>query len=110
MLDPFTKKRIGKIMDEYVNTKNSSFFNHHTKLNYTINENMVTLVEDRPVFLYGQWTTLGVAQFRMNDNRWAIYWRDRKNDWHFVDKLQPDEDFEKLLEIVEQDRNGLFGT
>jgi hypothetical protein len=55
-----------------------------------------------------EWVELDVAQFRLDQNKWKVYWRDSKNKWHFVDDIIPDEDFEKQLKIVDTDNRGLF--
>lgn len=108
MLDPFTKKRIEKIMNLYIKHKNAGRFQQQAKLTYVIHEDTVTLLEKRPVFVHGQWTEQGIAQFRLRDHRWSIYWLDRKNTWHLLDNIKPNADFEKQLNIVEQDIQGIF--
>jgi hypothetical protein len=108
MLDPFTRRRVEKIMDQYIKHKNTRRYIQQRKLKYRILEDTVTLLEERPVFLYGEWMELGIAQFRLADQRWSIYWRDRYNNWHFLDNVEPDANFEKQLKMVELDQNGIF--
>lgn len=48
----------------------------------------------------GKWIQLDIAQFRLDQGKWKVYWRDSKEKWHYVEDIIPDEDFEKQLEIV----------
>ncbi|WP_246317486.1 DUF3024 domain-containing protein [Paenibacillus agri] len=109
MLDPFTKKRIEKIMDHYIKVQNSGRSNPQRKLKYRIHEDTVTLLDERPILLNGQWIEWGIAQFCRSEQGWGIYWRDLKNHWHALDNIKPDTDFEKQLKIVKQDCQGIFG-
>lgn len=77
-------------------------------MNYKIRGNNVTLIEERPGFMSDKWVQLDIAQFRLDENKWKVYWRDSKEKWHFVDEILPDEDFEIQLEIVDKDNRGLF--
>jgi hypothetical protein len=108
LLDAFTKKRIEKIMNEYVETRIPKHLRDKMKLSYKIRGSNVTLIEERPAFMSDQWVQLDIAQFRLDRNKWKIYWRDSKNKWHFVDDFVPDEDFEKQLKIVDEDHRGMF--
>lgn len=108
MLDAFTKRRIEKIMGEYTEKKIPKDIRNQIRLNYKIRGNSVTLIEERPAFMGGGWVQLNVAQFRLDENKWKIYWQDSKDKWHFVEDYAPDEDFEKQLRKVDQDNRGLF--
>jgi len=107
-LDPFTKKRLTKIMTDYVEQKVPKHVRDQMRLNFKIRGNNVTLVEERPAFRSEQWVELDRAQFRLDENKWKVYWRDSRNKWHWIEEIAPDEDFEKQLRIVDQDRTGLF--
>ncbi|WP_444543999.1 DUF3024 domain-containing protein [Paenibacillus abyssi] len=108
MLDPFTKKRIIKIMEDYVETRIPKHIRDKLKLSYSIRGNNVTLIEERPAFKSDQWVQLNIAQFRLDQNKWKVYWQDSKNKWHFVDDIEPDEDFEKQLSVVDKDEREMF--
>lgn len=108
MLDTFTKKRVEKIMSDYTEQKIPKHLKNQIKLNYKIRGSNVTLVEERPAFRGDQWVQLDIAQFRMEENKWKVYWRDSKEKWHFVEDIVPDEDFVKQLKIVDEDKRGLF--
>ncbi|WP_426452468.1 DUF3024 domain-containing protein [Paenibacillus sp. S-38] len=107
-LDAFTKKRIEKIMVEYTESKVPKEIRNQMRMTFKIRGNNVTLVEERPAFRSDQWVEFDIAQFRLEDTKWKVYWRDSKDKWHFVDDIMPSEDFEKQLEIVDTDNRGLF--
>jgi hypothetical protein len=107
-MDAFTKKRIEKIMDHYIENKIPKHLKNEIKLHYKIRGNNVTLLREIPSFRQGQWVELDVAQFRLDDDKWKIYWRDSRDRWHFVDDIKPDENFERQLNIVDQDNRGMF--
>lgn len=108
MLDLFTKKRIEKILSQYIEEKIPKNVRNQIKLNYKFRGNTVTLNEERPAYIGDGWTVLPIAQFRFENNKWRIYWRDSKNKWHFVDDYEPEDDFEKQLENVDKDDSGIF--
>lgn len=108
MLDAFTKKRIEKILSEYVEQRIPKHIRNQLRLNYKFRGNNVTLFEERPAFMSDQWVQIDIAQFRLEERKWKVYWRDSKEKWHFVDDIIPDEDFEKQLKIVDEDQGGLF--
>ncbi|GBG05952.1 hypothetical protein PAT3040_00440 [Paenibacillus agaridevorans] len=95
-------------MTDYIEQKIPKHIRNQIRLNYKIRGNNITLIEERPAFMSDEWVELDVAQFRLDQNKWKVYWRDSKNKWHFVDDIVPDEDFEKQLKIVDTDNRGLF--
>jgi hypothetical protein len=108
MLDEFTKRRIEKIMDEFTEKKVPKDIRNQIKLSYKIRGVSVTLIEERPAFKSDQWVQLNIAQFRLEQNKWKIYWQDSKSKWHFIDDYAPDEDFDKQLTIVDENKRGMF--
>lgn len=107
-MDEFTKNRISKLLTQYTEAKVPKSFQNQLKLTFKIRGNNVTLQEERPAYIGEGWTQLDIAQFRLDQNKWKVYWRDSKDKWHWVDDIEPDEDFEKQLRIVDQDNRGLF--
>lgn len=108
MLDVFTKKRIEKIMTTYIEAKVPKHVSNQIKLNFKFRGDTVTLNEERIAYMSDQWVEMPIAQFRFEQNKWKIYWRDSKKKWHFVDDFTPEEDFEKQLQIVDNDNRGMF--
>ncbi|WP_168122346.1 DUF3024 domain-containing protein [Paenibacillus sp. HB172176] len=107
-MDDFTKRRIAKIMDSYIAGKIPPHIRDQIRLIYKTRGQNITLMEERPAYKGEGWTQLDIAQFRLNDGMWKVYWRDSKDKWHWVDDIEPDSDFEKQLEIVDRDERGLF--
>lgn len=108
MLDAFTKKRIEKLMSDYTEQKVPINVRNQVRLNFKFRGNNVTIIEERLAFKSDQWVELDIAQFRLEQNKRKVYWRDSKNKWHFVEDITPDEDFEKQLKIVDKDNRGMF--
>lgn len=107
-MDAFTKHRIEKIMSDYIEQKVPKNIRNQLRLNFKFRGNNVTLIEERPAFQSDKWVELDVAQFRLEQNKWKVYWRDSKKKWHFVEDIIPDEDFIKQLMIVDKDSRGMF--
>ncbi|WP_339315301.1 DUF3024 domain-containing protein [Paenibacillus sp. FSL R10-2734] len=108
MLDSFTKKRIEKILSIYIEAKVPKQVRNQIRLSYKFRGNSVTLNEEQPAYIGDGWTEMPVAQFRYEESKWKIYWQDSKRKWHFVDDFAPQDDFEKQLEIVDNDSRGMF--
>ena len=108
MMDAFTKKRIEKLLDNYIERKIPRQLKEEIQIKYKFRGDMLTLTQERPSYIPGSRVELPVAQFRLEDNTWKVYWKDSKDRWHFVEDIKPDENFEKQLMIVDQDRNGIF--
>ncbi|MGE7824140.1 DUF3024 domain-containing protein [Paenibacillus sp. NPDC093718] len=107
-MDDFTKKRIMKIMDQYTQNAVPEHVKSQIRISYKIRGNHVTLIEERQGYNSDQWVQMPVAQFRLDENEWKIYWQDSKGKWHFIDDIEPNEDFEVQLKIVDEGHNGMF--
>ncbi|WP_434752316.1 DUF3024 domain-containing protein [Paenibacillus amylolyticus] len=107
-MDDFTKRRIQKIMNSYTENAIPKQFKNQIKMGYKMRGNNVTLFQERQAFRSDEWVKLPYAQFRLVENVWKVYWQDSKGKWHFVDDIEPSEDFEALLEIVDQGHDGMF--
>jgi hypothetical protein len=107
-MDDFTKKRIMKIMDKYTQNAVPEHVKSQIRISYKIRGNHVTLIEERQGYKSDQWVQMPVAQFRLDENGWKIYWQDSKGKWHFIDDIEPNEDFETQLKIVDEGHNGMF--
>lgn len=108
-MDDFTKKRIMKIMDSYTQNKVPVHLKNQIKVSYKIRGNNVTLIEERQGYKSDIWVQMPVAQFRIDEkSKWKVYWQDSKNKWHFIDDIEPNENFETQLKIVDKGHNGMF--
>lgn len=101
MLDAFTKKRIGKIVDNYIDNKIPGHLKNEVKIHYKFRSNTVTLSQERPGYM-GRRFEYPIAQLRLEESYWKVYWQDSKNKWHFVDDIKPDENFEKQLMAIDE--------
>lgn len=80
------------------------------KLSFSIRGNSVTLFEEQPGFVCEEkWTKFAVAQFRFSDdNKWALYSRDRRDRWNEYCQLDPSIEICDLLTEVDADPTGIF--
>ncbi|BBI34317.1 DUF3024 domain-containing protein [Cohnella abietis] len=108
MLDAFTKKKLEKVLDKFIDRQIPIHLREELMIKYKFRGDTLTLVQDRPSFVPGHRVELPVAQFRFEDKLWKVYWKDSKDRWHLVEDIEPDENFEKQLKIVELDNRGLF--
>lgn len=107
-MDPFTAKRIGSIVNGYINQKIPSDMRTSVRLTYEIQDWSLTLTEERSSVDYSKWERAEIAQFRLEDNKWRVYAKDSKKNWMQVTLIDSDENFEKQLEQVEVDQQGMF--
>lgn len=104
--DDFTKKRLEKILDSYIERKIPPHLKGEFKILYKFRGLTVTLSQDRPSYMPGQRVELPIAQLRQEDNKWKVYWKDSKEKWHLVEDIKPIGDFEKQLAVLDEDRYG----
>ncbi|WP_036709248.1 DUF3024 domain-containing protein [Paenibacillus pinihumi] len=107
-LDLFTKCRIEAVMDGYIATKVPRHVRDLVRLVYEWKENLLTLYEERPSGHRYTWERTGIVRFELARYKWSVYARDEEDKWKRVDCIDPAEDFERQLELVEQDNTGLF--
>ncbi len=105
MLDDFTKKRIEKILESYIDNKIPQHLKNEIQIHYKFRGDSVTLSQERPGYM-GRRFEHPIAQLRLEQDQWKVYWQDSKNKWHFVDDIKPNESFENQL--MEIDRNDIF--
>lgn len=108
MIDAFTKKKITKILDEYIEAKIPKHVRNELRLNFTIRGSNVTLFQERPAYMSDDWVKLNIAQFRIDQKEWKVYWQDSKSKWHHIDDIAPSSNFETQLKVVDQGHKGLF--
>lgn len=105
MLDTFTKKRIEKILENYIDNKIPQHLKKEIQIHYKFRGNSVTLSQERPGYM-GRRFEYPFAQLRLEQDFWKVYWQDSKNKWHFVDDIKPNENFENQL--MEIDKSDIF--
>ncbi|MDO3410549.1 DUF3024 domain-containing protein [Saccharibacillus sp. CPCC 101409] len=107
-MDDFTRTRVIRIMDQYTQNAVPESIRDQVRMIYDLGESSVTLMEERPAFQSEEWVKLPIAQFRLRGGRWKVYWQDSRDNWHYVYQIEPSEDFERQLKIVDEDRTGMF--
>ncbi|MFB9277607.1 DUF3024 domain-containing protein [Cohnella cellulosilytica] len=105
MFDAFTKKRIEKILQSYIDKKIPKHLKNEIQIHYKFRGKTVTLSQEKPGYRGGRFE-YPIAQFRYEEALWKVYWQDSRNKWHFVDDINPDQDFEKQLKEI--DKNDIF--
>src|SRR4030095_9947045 len=108
MIDQFTVRRIDSIMSGYIEQKIPGDLRVSVRLKHEIIDNQLTLAEERPTSRRNEWDRIDIVQFRLESEKWKVYAKNGENTWTFVEIISPCEDFERQLEQVEIDQEGLF--
>lgn len=114
-VDPFTKRRVERLLDWYIGQKVPRGLRDSVRLTYAWEYDAVTLREERPADDRRRtWSCLPIVRFRREAGRWRVYapsGADQGADgWTPADRIAPDEAFERQLELVELDADGIFWT
>jgi len=107
-MDELTKKRVIKIMNDYINKKLPLQLQNQIKLNYMIRDHIIILIHERPVLKSEIWQQHEIAQIKLDKEGWVVYHKDNTGNWQQIKEIKPNSSFEKQLQIVDQDKNGLF--
>ncbi|WP_049869490.1 DUF3024 domain-containing protein [Paenibacillus sp. D9] len=105
--DEFSRYRIGRLLDGYIQLKVPGSMRRDIRLAYCWEENGLTLSELRPALPESGWHSKDIVHFRLNNGKWAVCMK-RKGAWSEVPMIPLHGDFEHQLEQVELDRHGLF--
>ncbi|MBB6633341.1 DUF3024 domain-containing protein [Cohnella thailandensis] len=109
-MDAFTVRRIEKILQWYIGQKIPLRMRSSVRLAYEWEGTNLTLCEERPDQRYREWIGLPIVQFRFLQDKWHVYAISKKGTWESPATIKPHEDFERQLELVELDREGIFWT
>ncbi|MCR2807506.1 DUF3024 domain-containing protein [Paenibacillus soyae] len=107
-MDSFTVRRLEKILDGYIETKVPHGVRSSVRLAYEWDGNVLTLCEKRPAYPEREWSRADIAQFRLEAGSWRVYAKREDGAFVPVPAIRPDSDFERQLEQVELDTEGLF--
>ena len=99
-MDPFTIRRLEKLLDGYIDLKVPREIRSSVRLRYEWDDNRLTLSEERPDYGGRQWTRAAIAQFRLERGMWSVYALDDDGAWSPVSSIAPCPDFEAQLERV----------
>jgi hypothetical protein len=107
-MDLFTVRRLEKILDGYISLKVPRNVRSSVRLSYEWESNGLTLSEERPVAQEREWSRKAIVHFRLEEGNWTVYAKDGDDAWFPAHSIARDADFERQLEQVEIDREGLF--
>jgi len=106
----FTKKLVEQKLGHFCREKIPEMQRHRVKLGFEIEDDTVTLFEERPLYCDPlSWVRTDVAQFRFDGEtrRWTLCFPDRDFRWCPY-YLNPKSDFEVLLREVDEDPLRIF--
>ncbi|SFB61678.1 Protein of unknown function [Cohnella sp. OV330] len=79
-MDSFTKKRVEKILDNYIDRKIPNHLKHEVQMKYKFRGDTVMLSQEKPAYMPGHRVEYPIAQFRFEDSYWKVYWKDSKKN------------------------------
>ena len=110
-LPDVTRARVEKRLREYCENKVPPERRDEHRVGFKVRGNSVTLFEEKPSFFVSfGWVDIKVAQFRYDPKKkeWTLHCADRNSRWRQYHFLEPNKDFEVLLEEVEKDPTCIF--
>ncbi|GBF78184.1 hypothetical protein PA598K_06794 [Paenibacillus sp. 598K] len=107
-MDPFTVRRLEKILDGYIEAKVPQGMRASIRLIYEWEGDVLTLCERRLSYPELGWSRADIVQFRLEAGGWCVYAKGEDGSFMPVSAIEPDPDFERQLEQVELDPEGLF--
>ncbi|MDO3410333.1 DUF3024 domain-containing protein [Saccharibacillus sp. CPCC 101409] len=107
-MDTWTAKRLEALLRGYIAEKVPPSMRSSVRLVYRMENDRVTLTEERPESPRLGWTGSDLAQFRLEQGAWSLYARSEDGSWTAADCPAPQADFEDQLEQFELDPQGLF--
>lgn len=107
-MDKWTAKRLEALLRGYVEEKIPPSMRTAVRIVYRMEEDRITLSEERPEPPRYVWTGTDLAQFRLEQGAWNIYAKSDNGQWNAAECLKPQSDFEDQLEQFELDPEGLF--
>lgn len=81
-MDSFTLKRIESILNGYIDQKVPGDLRLSVRVNYRMEGNKVTLLEERPDWQERKWLSTEFAQFRWEREKWSLYAKKRMKIGH----------------------------
>lgn len=81
------------------------------RLEHSVRGNRITIDELRAPWhpdLSQEWTRLKIAQLRLSEAGWSLYWRDSSERWRRYEGNGEAPTVTPLLEIVDDDLDGVF--
>ncbi len=110
-LPELIRKTAERLLSEYCESHTADCCQSQSRLNYSIGNDKVTLIEERREHLeMDHWLPRPVAQFRYHHDlcQWTLHYRNYSEQWVFYLNCGPSLDLAKLLHHVDQDPLDLF--
>ncbi|NGZ77105.1 DUF3024 domain-containing protein [Saccharibacillus alkalitolerans] len=107
-MDALTSKRLEALLRGYIEEKIPPSMRTAVRLVYRMEEDRITLTEERPEPPRSGWTGIDLAQFRLEQGAWSLYAKKEDGQWTIAEAIEPRPDFEDQLEQFELDPQGLF--
>jgi len=110
-LPQFVTAKVESILESYCDRKVPIEHRDKLRVCFKIEENSVTLYEERPAFMKpGTLVESNISNFQYDakTSLWTLYCRDQYSHWHKYDVFDPSLDFDDLLQEVEEDPTGIF--
>ncbi len=101
-------KRLEALLRGYISEKIPPSMRRAVRIVYRLEEDRVTLTEERPEPPRYGWQGKDLAQFRLEQGAWNLYAKTEDGTWAAAPSLAPQPDFEDQLEQFELDPEGLF--
>ena len=110
-ISSFQVAQVSKILQAYCDARVPLEVRDQVEVRFRFEGLSVVLVEARPAWNRpGAWAESPVAKFRYYVERqeWALYWRDRNQNWHPYELIPASAVFEELLKEVDSDPTRIF--
>jgi len=105
------KKQVEETLTAYCESRVPAHVKNEVNYSYGFRGNSATLFENRPDWRNRNlWHPMAIAQFRFDPVKglWTLYCADRNSKWHEYLEVEPTQQFQKLLDEVEDDPTGIF--
>ena len=105
-IPPIQKQLAQKQLDKFCKTRIPEEIKDEIQLKYTIEKNIVTLIETRPLWSDpSRWSELPVAImiFDKESMTWQLYWIRGNGKKEIYPQLEPQKDLQKCIDEIDKD-------
>ena len=110
-LSEFQRARVGKLLREYCEARVPERARDKVRLEFRLGKHDVVLFEERVHYLPPhEWYEIPIAKFRYvaSHREWRLYCQFSDLRWHEYEPRFSADDFDTLLEEVDEDPTGIF--
>jgi hypothetical protein len=104
-------QRIKKVVGEFCEGRIPEHLLNQIKILYEVRGHEVKIIETRPHFIRKhEWTEHPVARMKYDPGtlKWQLYWRRASGKWMKYPELTPTSRLQSLIEVIKEDRFGVF--